>query len=310
VKIDLETEKGFQATADVMERRGMKVVGVAMRYIESLTEVLAEYKPFCFVGMVGLEEAVRPNAIPYLRRLQRMNVLIVMFTNESLGAADQFCKAVGLLAAPLEELSAEQVTEFMQSLRPSELRSRVNGFVISGREVESKTAAEWDEMLTTAHTLIFARCSAKQRAKAVQALQHAGHLVCMCATDDNNILALEAADTSLAHGLTCSDHVMDICSGLVEDGDICSAIYALEFARRTKTMQYPRPSSASNRSNTPWKELLADQHATLSKANEDYKKYQRSVTPTATPARSHTPHSPKTPSPYGRNAASHSRAPL
>ena len=75
-------------------------------------------------------------------------------------------------------------------------------------------------------------------------------------------------------------------------------------------MQYPRPSSASNRSNTPWKELLADQHATLSKANEDYKKYQRSVTPTATPARSHTPHSPKTPSPYGRNAASHSRAPL
>ena len=39
VKIDLETEKGFQATADVMERRGMKVVGVAMRYIESLTEV-------------------------------------------------------------------------------------------------------------------------------------------------------------------------------------------------------------------------------------------------------------------------------
>ena len=71
-------------------------------------------------------------------------------------------------------------------------------------QVESKTAAEWDEMLTTAHTLIFARCSAKQRAKAVQALQHAGHLVCMCATDDNNILALEVQPRNNARSILVS----------------------------------------------------------------------------------------------------------
>ena len=112
-----------------------------------ISQVLAEYKPFCFVGMVGLEEAVRPNAIPYLRRLQRMNVLIVMFTNESLG--------VWAICGPGRSTGFQYQGMFAPPPPPlvvdNRLLSSAVCFLILVGTADDETMAQYDRLLSFIH---------------------------------------------------------------------------------------------------------------------------------------------------------------
>ncbi len=182
---------------------GLRVLAVA-RAITEAGELPPEQHDFSFqlVGLVGLEDPLRPGVPAAVAECRQAGIRVVMITGDSPETARAVARRAGIDA----------------------------GTVVTGAEL----AAADDDALRerVRRTSVFARMVPEQKLRLVQALRAGGEVVAMTGDGVNDAPALKAAHIGVAMGGRGTDVAREAAALVVTDDDFTSIVGAVRLGRR------------------------------------------------------------------------------
>ena len=203
----LKAEEIF-AAAERMATKGLRVLAFAQRKAlaeqRHLDHQLAE---LTFLGLQGMLDPPRPEAIAAVRLCQRAGIAVKMITGDHL-------------------LTAEAIGHQM-GLRGSGRVGRSNA--ISGRELEQ--ISDDDLPAIAEASVVFARVTPEQKLRLVKALQSRGEIVAMTGDGVNDAPALKQADIGIAMGIFGTDVAKGAADMILTDDNFASIEAAVEEGR-------------------------------------------------------------------------------
>lgn len=195
-----ELSRAVRAMAD----NGLRVLGVAQSLFSAETLPGQQHDfPFTLVGLVGLQDPVRPTVPAAVRECDRAGIRVVMITGDYPATAQCIAREVGL--------------------------RRVDA-VISGPELSRMSDEDLRERVGS--TDIFARMVPEQKLRLVRALQANGEVVAMTGDGVNDAPALKAADIGIAMGERGADVAREAAALVLVNDDFSSIVAAVRMGRR------------------------------------------------------------------------------
>jgi Ca2+-transporting ATPase len=200
------------AAAAVVERRtealaaeGMRVLGVARaRFRETADLPTGQHDfDFRFVGLLGLEDPVRPSVPAAVAECAEAGVRVVMITGDYPGTARHVAERIGMPA------DAE---------------------IVTGPELDAMEDAELARRI--GRVRIFARAVPEQKLRLVRALSAGGEVVAMTGDGVNDAPALKAAPIGIAMGERGTDVAREAADVVLLDDDFTSIVAAVQEGRR------------------------------------------------------------------------------
>jgi len=195
----------WKEVADRMAGRGLRVLAVAEKCVENRQTVL-EYRDtksdFCLLGLVGMMDPPREEAIQAVARCKAAGIRVKMITGDHVATA----QTVGLQIGIGEDKRA-----------------------LSGTDVEQLSESQLDKAVTDVD--IFARVSPAHKLRFVQSLQRQGEIVAMTGDGVNDAPALKQADIGVAMGITGTDVSKEAAAMVLLDDNFASIQQAVEEGR-------------------------------------------------------------------------------
>jgi Ca2+-transporting ATPase len=189
---------------DEMAGQGLRVLGVAKARHDpaGLPESQLGFA-FEFVGLLGLEDPVRPGVPEAVAECRRAGIRVLMITGDYPVTAQHIAREIGL--GP-------------------------EGEVITGAELDKISDDELRERIKT--TSIFARAVPEQKLRIVQALKGNGEVVAMTGDGVNDAPALKAAHIGIAMGGRGTDVAREAAALVLLDDNFASIVKAIRMGRR------------------------------------------------------------------------------
>lgn len=217
-----------QAQVARLASAGLRVLAFARAELPAATtRIHARDLPceFTFLGLQGMIDPPRPEAIEAVAACHRAGIQVKMITGDHAGTAVAIGRQLGLASQ----------TETPD--RPAAL---------SGKEL----AALNDEQLieAAANVSIFARVTPEQKLRLVEALQERGHVVAMTGDGVNDGPALKQANIGVAMGITGTEVAKEASDMVLTDDNFASIRAAVEEGRNvfdnlTKIITWALPSN-------------------------------------------------------------------
>jgi Ca2+-transporting ATPase len=183
---------------------GMRVLGVARsRFREEGLPGEQHDFIFEFLGLLGLEDPVRPTVASALEECYRAGVRLVMITGDYPGTALSIARSIGLAGV---------------------------GEVITGSQLDAMDNPELGERVKRVN--IFARMVPEQKLRLVNALKGNGEIVAMTGDGVNDAPALKAAHIGIAMGGRGTDVAREASDLVLLDDDFDSIVRAIRMGRR------------------------------------------------------------------------------
>jgi cation-transporting P-type ATPase F len=192
--------------AERAARRGLRVIAVAEKYLPashsdvSHDDVRGE---LTFLGMVGMLDPPRPEAITAVAACRRAGVAVKMITGDHVGTATAIAIELGLDGGRPRALSGQE----LDRLDEEELKRAVGSVAV------------------------FARVSPEQKLRLVRALQARGDVVAMTGDGVNDAPALRQADIGVAMGLGGTEVAKDASDMVLTDDNFANIQAAVEEGR-------------------------------------------------------------------------------
>jgi len=187
-----------------MGGRGLRVIGVARgRLHQKELPDSQEQLPLEFLGLIGLEDPVRPSVPAAIRESDEAGIRVVMITGDYPATANSIARQIGLK-------------------NPSE--------IITGTELNNMSAEDLQARLSTVNT--FARVMPEQKLRLVQAFKARGEIVAMTGDGVNDAAALKAAHIGIAMGGRGTDVAREAAALVLLDDDFSSIVEAVRLGRR------------------------------------------------------------------------------
>ncbi|MFN7247278.1 MAG: cation-translocating P-type ATPase, partial [Microcystis sp.] len=207
-----------------MAREGLRVLGVAqgrkigtlpkthalessgpLAYLESDDRLPVQQHDFEFefVGLIGLEDPVRPTVAPAIAECYGAGIRVVMITGDYPVTAQNIARQIGL--RPLDK-------------------------VITGRELEQMGESELRDRIHS--TNIFARVVPEQKLLIVNALKRSGEIVAMTGDGVNDAPALKSAHIGIAMGERGTDVARESADLVLLKDDFSSIVESVKLGRR------------------------------------------------------------------------------
>lgn len=228
-------ERGPDGTARPLDRaawnrriaslsaEGQRVLGFAAR--ATVTDLMAlEHshlrEDLAFIGLVGLIDPPRPEAIAAAAQCHQAGIAVKMITGDHAGTASAIAREIGL-------------------------REPQN--VLTGAEIDTLSDAELARSLV--HTNVFARTSPEHKLRLVTALQAMGHTVAMTGDGVNDAPALKRADVGIAMGNKGSEAAREAAALVLTDDNFASIAAAVSEGRTVydnirKVISWTLPTNA------------------------------------------------------------------
>lgn len=158
-----------------------------------------------FIGLQGMMDPPREEAIAAVARCRTAGIQVKMITGDHLGTAVAIARQIGLVAAhaPLEALEGKEL-----ALIP---------------DVDLPETAE--------RISVFARVAPEQKLRLVKALQARGHIVAMTGDGVNDAPALRQANIGVAMGITGTEVSKEAAAMVLTDDNFASIAAAVEEGR-------------------------------------------------------------------------------
>ena len=187
---------------DDMARRGMRTLAFAMRDMDHIPDDPADSESHLrMIGMVGLQERIRPEVPSAVARAMGAGVRTVMVTGDHAATAGAVAEATGIGAAGL-----------------------IDGAQLSGMSVEELTATVTDHH-------VYARVDPADKVKIIEAWQAAGAKVAMTGDGVNDAPALHRADIGVAMG-SGTDVARESAAMVLTDDNYSTIVDAVAEGRR------------------------------------------------------------------------------
>lgn len=199
----------IRAAADGMAARGLRVLAFARRLTDSKHETLEHHHvagELTFVGLQGMIDPPRREAIESVAECQAAGVQVKMITGDHVITAKAIAEQLGLRSATGDQLAA-----------------------VTGRELEKTTDEDLPDLAE--RTSVFARVAPEQKLKLVRALQQNSHVVAMTGDGVNDAPALKQADIGVAMGMSGTEVAKGAADMLLTDDNFSSIEAAVEEGR-------------------------------------------------------------------------------
>jgi phosphoserine phosphatase len=159
-----------------------------------------------FLGLQGMMDPPRPEAIAAVHRCQQAGIAVKMITGDHLATARAIARQIGLTGVDSDPPAA-----------------------LSGRDLEKISDAQLPEL--AARTAVFARMAPEQKLRLVRALQSRGDIVAMTGDGVNDAPALKQADIGVAMGISGTDVAKGAADMILTDDNFASIEAAVEEGR-------------------------------------------------------------------------------
>ncbi|SCK50977.1 Ca2+-transporting ATPase [Variovorax sp. HW608] len=202
----MDAGQGAQVAAQVrvMARDGLRVLGVAQATFGAapLPGIQHDFD-FRFLGLVGLEDPVRPEVPQAIAECRQAGIRVVMMTGDHSATAISVARQAGLDA---------------------------DGAVVTGVELAELS----DEALAArlAETHIFSRVQPDQKLRLVRAFDARGDVVAMTGDGVNDAPALKAAHIGVAMGARGTEVAREAAALVLLNDDFASLVTAVRYGRR------------------------------------------------------------------------------
>lgn len=198
------------AVVEQMAERGLRVLALTRRYVAADHETLDHEhvaSGLTFLGLQGMIDPPRAEAIEAVRRCQEAGIAVKMITGDHLTTALAIATQIGLQGPT------------------------ANGKLVaqSGRELQRIPADQLPDLAEK--TTVFARVAPEEKLKLVRALQSRGHIVAMTGDGVNDAPALKQADIGVAMGLSGTEVAKGAAAMVLLDDNFASIEAAVEEGR-------------------------------------------------------------------------------
>jgi magnesium-transporting ATPase (P-type) len=195
----------WQARMDALAGMGLRVLALAARDGEPGQRVLEfehAQQGYCLLGVVGIIDPPREEAIVAVERCRNAGIRVKMITGDHGATARAVSERLGI-------------------------ESR--GGVIVGLELEQLSDEEL--MRRVPYTDVFARASPEHKLRLVRALQANGDIVAMTGDGVNDAPALKRADVGVAMGQKGTEAAKEAAEMVLADDNFASIEHAVEEGR-------------------------------------------------------------------------------
>ncbi|NDA65352.1 MAG: cation-transporting P-type ATPase [Verrucomicrobia bacterium] len=199
-----------RAAAEAMAAKGLRVLALARRHVDANHTQLEHGHVaggLTFLGLEGMMDPPRPEAIAAVRRCRDAGIAVKMITGDHAATARAVAEQVGLVSPAAKD-----------GLR-----------IVTGRELDRVPDAELPEL--AGRTTVFARVTPGQKLRLVKALQAGGHVVAMTGDGVNDAPALKQADIGIAMGHAGTDVAKGAADVVLTDDNFATIEAAVEEGR-------------------------------------------------------------------------------
>lgn len=197
VPITTEWRERIARANDDLARKGMRVLGVAFRFVEDHEEIDHRMeRGLTMAGLVGIVDPPRREAAEAVATCQRAGIRAVMITGDHPLTAAYVASQLGI----------------------------GDGSVVTGAEID-----RGGELAESA--AIYARVSPEHKLKIVEHLQKREHVVAMTGDGVNDAPALKRADIGIAMGVTGTDVAKEAADMVLLDDNFATIVAAVEEGR-------------------------------------------------------------------------------
>jgi len=174
-----------------------------------------------FLGLVGMIDPPRPEAIEAIERCQRAGIAVKMITGDHRATASAIANELGI---------------------------RQEGPALTGHELSDMDDDQFAEV--AARTSVFARVAPEHKLRLVKALQKQGNVVAMTGDGVNDAPALKQADIGVAMGIAGTAVSKDASDVVLTDDNFATIAAAVEEGRRVydnliKSLAFVLPTNLS-----------------------------------------------------------------
>ena len=180
-----------------MAEQGLRVLALAWRPDFTVEEGLI------FAGFAGLLDPAREGVSDAIATCRAAGIRVIMITGDHPQTASALAREIGLALLPV---------------------------AVTGEQLHRMSDAEL-QLLLDEPELIFARTSADQKMRIVQALQLKGEVVAVTGDGVNDAPALKCADVGIAMGISGTDVAKESADIILLDDNFSSIVAAIEEGR-------------------------------------------------------------------------------
>lgn len=205
-RLDVRVRRRMEKAAAEMAARGLRVLAVACRPLLARAEAQEAERDLVLLGLVGLADAPRPEALATVARCQAAGVRVVMITGDHPATATAIARQVGIPVEPERVITGDQLT----ALSAAELAQAVRRLTV------------------------VARVTPEQKSQIVRALRQAGETVAMTGDGVNDAPAMRAADVGIAMGERGTEVTRATAGLVLDDDNLQTVVAAIEQGRATR----------------------------------------------------------------------------
>jgi len=202
--LDRERSDAIAAQVTLLAGQGLRVLAVARAAFAAreLPDTQHDFD-FEFLGLVALEDPLRPDVAPAIAECRAAGIRVVMITGDHPQTALSIARQAGLQA---------------------------DGAFLSGPQLEALDDAGLAARLADTH--VFCRVQPAQKLRLVQAFKARGEVVAMTGDGVNDAPALKAAHIGVAMGARGTDVAREAAALVLLNDDFASLVTAVRYGRR------------------------------------------------------------------------------
>ncbi|MEK6912248.1 MAG: HAD-IC family P-type ATPase, partial [Candidatus Thermoplasmatota archaeon] len=203
--LDEYTRRQIAFDNQEMATRALRVLALAYKETREQPDAKEEALEtgLVFLGLAGMMDAPRKDAIEAIRLAKMAGIQVAMITGD-------------------HKLTAMAVAREMEILQKGDL-------ALTGEELDEISEDELRERVE--RTRVYARVSPEHKLRIVDAWRARGHIVAMTGDGVNDAPALKRADLGIAMGITGTDVAKEACDMVLTDDNFASIVAAVEEGR-------------------------------------------------------------------------------